>query len=610
VAAEDVGVPGHPAAVVDGPLPGGTSGSRRAAGPGPAGWASRGRLAWVAAYAVAGVVLFLCYLRVSATQVVAPDGASNALEAWSMLHGNLLLHGWTLTDVSFYTTELPEYMAVELIRGLGPSVVHTSAAFTYTLLVLLAGLVAKGTQTGREGVARALIGSGLMLAPQLGDPVYVLLGSPDHVGTGVPLLLTFLVLDRAPRRWWTPPVIALMLTWAMIGDSLTLIAAVIPLAAVCAVRVYRGLVLRGASLAAQWFEVSLIAACVVAAGLATLVLRVIGHLGGFALLAQVQGLVKAGHVGLHLRLAGEGVLALFGADVFGHPQGTEAVIVWFHLLGVALVAWAAGRALRHFFSRDDLLVQVLVVAIVVNLAAYVISSLPVTIFDTREIAQVLPFGAVLAGRLLAGRLLAGRLPAGSPLAGRLPAGSPVAGEAVKARSAPAAVPAGRVLARQAVRARLAVAVAAAAALALACYAAALGFAAVQPAAPARNQALADWLVAHHLDAGLGVYTEDNVTTLESGGRVLLITASWEPTGARPRAYQSEASWADPRLHYANFVVNTSADGPRSDIPYRDLVAAFGRPAATYHVGPFVIMVWPKNLLDDLRGPPVHQSGNL
>jgi hypothetical protein len=144
----------------------------------------------------------------------------------------------------------------------------------------------------------------------------------------------------------------------------------------------------------------------------------------------------------------------------------------------------------------------------------------------------------------------------------------------------------------------------------ACYAAALGLAAVQPAAPARNQALADWLVAHHLDTGLGVYTEDNVTTLESGGRLLLITASWEPTGARPRAYQSEASWSDPRLHYANFVVNTSIDGPRSDIPYRDLLAAFGRPVATYRVGAFVIMVWHKNLLDDLHGPPVHESGNL
>jgi hypothetical protein len=560
VAAEDPGVPGRPGALMDEPLPGASGGARSIRRP-LSRWASRRRLAWIAAYAAAGVVLFLCYLRVSATQAVAPDGASNALEAWSMLHGNPLLRGWTLTDVSFYTTELPEYIVVELIRGLGPSVVHVSAAFTYTLLTLLAGLVAKGRATGREGVARALIGSGLMLAPQLGSTAYVLLGSPDHVGTGVPLLVTFLVLDRAPRRWWTPPVIALLLTWAMIGDSLTLIVAIVPLAAVCVVRVYRGLARGGSSLAAQWFEVSLIAAGVAAAGVSTLVLRVIGHLGGFVILPPVLRLTRAAVIPQHLRLAGEGVLALFGADVFGHPNGVEVLVVWFHLVGVGLVAWAVCRAVRRFFSRDDLLVQVLVVAIVVNLAAYVVSTLPLDIYDTREIAAVLPFGAVLAGRLLAG-------------------------EAVRARLAPAA------------------------AIALACYVAALGFAAAQPAAPARNQALADWLVDHHLDAGLGVYTEDNVTTLYSGGRVLLITASWEPTGARPRAYQSEASWYDPRLHYANFVLNTSVDGPRSDIPSRDLLAAFGRPAEVYRFGPFVIMVWHKNLLDDLRGPPVHLSGNL
>ena len=106
---------------------------------------------------------------------------------------------------------------MELIRGLSPAVVHTAAAFTYTLLVLLAGLLAKGRATGREGVARVLIGSGIMLAPQLGNPVFVLLGVPDHVGTGVPLLLIFLVLDRAPRRWYVPPVIGLMLAWATVA---------------------------------------------------------------------------------------------------------------------------------------------------------------------------------------------------------------------------------------------------------------------------------------------------------------------------------------------------------------------------------------------------------
>ena len=233
---------------------------------------------------VAGVVLFVCYLRVSGTQPISSDGGSNALEAWDMLHGNLLLHGWTLTDVSFYTTELPEYMAVELVRGLSPAVVHTAAAFTYTLLVLLAGLLAKGRATGREGVARVLIGSGIMLAPQLGNSVFVLLGVPDHVGTGVPLLLIFLVLDRAPRRWYVPPVIGLMLAWATVADRLVIDVAILPIVIVCAVRIFQGVVRAGRPLAALWFEVSLIAASIAALGISLLVLRILGHLGGFILL--------------------------------------------------------------------------------------------------------------------------------------------------------------------------------------------------------------------------------------------------------------------------------------------------------------------------------------
>src|SRR5690242_10695711 len=37
------------------------------------------------------------------------DGSANVLQAWDMVHGNVLLSGWTLSDVSFYTTELLQY---------------------------------------------------------------------------------------------------------------------------------------------------------------------------------------------------------------------------------------------------------------------------------------------------------------------------------------------------------------------------------------------------------------------------------------------------------------------------------------------------------------------
>jgi len=180
-------------------------------------WRS-GRWAWPAAYVVAAVLLFLCYLRLSGTQPVTSDPASNALQAWDMLHGNWLLKGWTLTDVSFYTTELPEFMLVEIVRGLGPADAHIAAALTYTLLVVLASLVAKGRATGQEGLVRAAIAAGIMIAPQVGHGVFIVLNAPDHTGTGVPVLLTWLVLDRAPRRRWVPVLIAGMLTWTLVAD--------------------------------------------------------------------------------------------------------------------------------------------------------------------------------------------------------------------------------------------------------------------------------------------------------------------------------------------------------------------------------------------------------
>jgi hypothetical protein len=528
---------------------------------GPPGWLSRARLAWIGAYLAAGVVLFLCYLRVSGTQTTSSDGGSNALEAWDMLHGNLLLHGWTLTDVSFYTTELPEYMLVELVRGLGPAVVHTSAALTYTLLVLLAGLVAKGRARGREGVLRVLIGSGIMLAPQLGNPVFVLLGVPDHVGTGVPILLIFLVLDRAPRRWYVPPVIALMLAWATIGDRLVLAAVILPLAVVCAIRIWQGVVLARKPLAALWFEAGLIAAAVASVGISLLVVRALGRFGGFALIPLGTHLAKLSGLARHFRLAGEGLLGLYGADFSRLPLGPQTAIAAAHLVGLALAAWALGRALRRFFRCDDLLVQVLTLGILADLAAFAFSSLPRTIWDARQISAVLPFGAVLAGRLLAGDLLRARL-----------------------------VP---VLA-----------------VVLACYTAALGFDAAQPDVPAHDQSLADWLVAHHFTYGLSNYFEGNITTVDSGGRVHLVAVHWGADKSVPRAYQSEASWYDPQRHYANFVVNTGADQPPAVIPSGDLRQAFGPPAKIYHDGPYTILVWNKNLLADLGRPAKQGPGNV
>lgn len=74
-------------------------------------------LAWTAG--AAG--LFVLFLRVSLTMRVGSDAANNALQAWDMAHGHLLLHGWLIRDATYWTFDLPVMVLVEVVLGL-----HTS----------------------------------------------------------------------------------------------------------------------------------------------------------------------------------------------------------------------------------------------------------------------------------------------------------------------------------------------------------------------------------------------------------------------------------------------------------------------------------------------------
>jgi hypothetical protein len=509
------------------------------------------RLAWPAGFAVAGVVLFLCYLRLSRTQPVISDAASNALQAWDMLHGNLLLHGWTVSDVSFYTTELPEYMAVEAVRGLSADVVHVSAAITYTLLVLLAALLAKGKATGRQAAVRMLIAGGIMLAPQLGSGTFILLLAPDHVGTQVPLLAVWLLIDRAGRRWWVPVVAGIVLAVVQVADRMAVTVAVAPLLVVCGVRAYRGLVQRREPLVSRWYELSLAAAAVISVEAASLASKLIASHGGYTTLPLKSTFASTASMPAHFWLTVEGVLGLYGADFFGQQVGVDTAITLLHLAGLAMAVWAMCIAVRRFFRCDDLVVQVLTAAIVLDLASYTFSVLPGTYWATRDIAAVLPLGAVLAGRLLTGRLIGARL-----------------------------VPAMAVV--------------------LLCYAFALGHGVVQPAVPASGQDLAGWLAAHHLTSGLADYGQANDTTLDSGGHIQVREPTWPGGRAAPGNYESDASWYNPRLHYANFVVALTEPNDQKSVLYRDAKMSFGHPAQIYYFRHYVIMTWHKNLLADLR----------
>jgi hypothetical protein len=507
------------------------------------------RVAVLATTVATGLILFVCYWRLSWTAAVNSDGASNALQAWDMLHGNLLLHGWNLSDVSFYTTELPEYMVVEAVLGLSSDVVHVAAAATYTLLVLLAALLAKGSATGRAGLIRAGIAGGIMLAPQLGDGTYTLLLSPDHVGTVLPVLVAWLILDRARPRWYVPAVIGALLAWALVADTLILSIAILPLFLVCAIRAYQGVAQQRQPWSSQWYMLSLAAAALAAVAAAALMGDALRAAGGYRVVPVGVGFVSSAVLASHVWLWAETILVLFGADFFGQPFGLAAVPALLHLAGAGLAAWAVWAGARRFARDRDLVPALLVAAVLINLTAFLLSTKLANVLSAREIAPVLPFGAVLAARLLSARLAAARL---------LPV-------------------------------LLAV---------LLGYLAVLGGEVAQPAARAPDQQLADWLVTRHFHDGLAAYWEASVTTLSSRGRVQVSPVCGGGGRFGPGTWESQASWYAPARRYANFIVigqptrcglSTAAQAVR----------AFGRPARFYHVAGYTVLVWHQNLLDRL-----------
>jgi hypothetical protein len=518
-------------------------------------WRFRTKLAWPAvrlsAWLATGGLLFGCYLQLSRTVPVDSDGAANALQAWDMLHGNPLLRGWRLSDVSFYTTELPQYMLIELARGLSPDVVHVAGAITFTLLVLLAAMLAKGRRRGAEAAVSMGIAAGIMLAPQLGGGVYVLILDPDHIGTAVPVLLVWLLLDRAPRRWYVPPAATVLLAWALVADGLVMLIGVLPLLAVCIARCYQALIRQRLPPGSCWFEMSLAAGALISVALANEALALIARHGGFRVWPVSSQLASYAELPRHLLLAGQGLLMLFGADFFGRDLNLAVALAMLHWAGLALAGWAVCAAVRRFAGCSDLIAQVLVAAVAIDLAAYVSGTRAVDLHSTREIAAVLPCCAVLAGRLLAKRLDA-------------------------ARMTPALL------------------------IVLTGYVVCLGREMGQPAQPPQGQLLASWLAAHHLDYGLAGYWQAASTTLDSKDRVHVLSVLPRYGTVSRGSWETDASWYDAQRHTATFFVLPPGE-PGFAYPWSfDVRGAFGQPARIYDAGPYTVLVWNRNLLTGLH----------
>ena len=497
-----------------------------------------------AAWIGGGIVLFAFFLRISLSFAMDSDGANNALQGWDLLHGHLLLHGWILGDATYYTLELPLYAITEGLAGLSLTTCHVVSALTYLIVaagaVLLAMADSKGVSRAARGAAViAVLGSPLLT----GQGVSLLLSEPDHTGTSAIILASFLLIDRAPGRRFTPPLLCAILCAGQIGDATVRYVAVPAILLVCAYRILAARKIRTA-------DTAILLAAAASLVLTPLIRAVMVRLGAYAMVPPVTRISPVAQWPHHAVSTLRSIYTLFGAVVVPHAPlgllGTAFGLICLlaALFGFGKVIWTWRTA-----SWSE---QLLCVGIVFMTAVYVISPLS-GLGRTYEIVAVLPFGAVLASRAC-----------------------------VPARIADAS------------RGRVAIAAAALAALLP------LTAAASVPTATTAAVPLAGWLETHDLTYGIAGYWDASDVTVQAGNRVQ-VRAVVLPNGKIiPFSWETKPSWFDPTQHDATFVIGYASSAPGNITP---AIAErnFGRPTAIYKVAGRLIMIYHKNLLTEL--PP-------
>jgi hypothetical protein len=499
------------------------------------------RWAGLAAFLLVIAVLFDAYLHLSKTYPENSDEANILLMANDMLHGNVMLRGWAVSDVPFISTELPEIALLVGMFGLHLNTAHIAAAVTYTLVVAVGMLLAKGRARGWAAVARMALALGIMLAPQPGVGIFVDIFSVGHIGTALPVMLIWLVIDRLGRRPFVPVLVAVLLGWALTADPLVLVIAIYPLLAICAARIATSLVASarergqgglwralGRGAPGCWFEAALAAGGGAGYTIAWTAGQFIKNSGGYYQQPVLYALDPARNWFWQSRVVVHGLLEMFGAYFVPGPgvSRLDEAIAVSRLVVVVLALWGACAIARRLFFRDaDIISQLLLAGIVANLFAYIPSTLAeyVSALNTREVAPVLPFAAVLAARMLGDRVLSGplatiRLP-GRQFGVRLVAGSLV--------------------------------------VLLGWYSYGLWRQADTPAAPEPYAQLAAFLEQNHLHYGLGGYWQASVITVETGGAVTIRAVT--PACLQPYAWEEKSEWYDSR-NRANFLLLSNKPG--------------------------------------------------
>ncbi len=503
-------------------------------------------------------LIFLLYATSAHHQVGTSDRATVILEGQAIGSGHLVLHGWSLTLASYWTSDAPFYAVAVRLDGLRPGLLYLGPAVVGALVVAAGVLIAR---EGRRG-APALAGGATVVAllafatPAL---AFYFVGSGFHVSTALYALVAFAALRRGRFGWgWALAVVLLAL--GMLGDLLIVAYGVAPL-------LLAGLVaaLRQRRWRSGAADVSAAVAGVVLCDVAR---RLFVALGAFrsrtaaigrpgqmltnlehvpTYVADLVGLTSyaADRIGLTRGLSNSGAVPLVLRGVY--VVGTMCMLACFLAALVNLVTSALGRRPRklstgepELWRLDDLLL----IATFCSVMPFVILARPDGA-GVRYLTVSIVFASVLTGRMMARAWP------------KIPPGWPVRGLAI-----------------------LGVAVSLG-------YASGLGYVLSRPGPPDPVPSLVAWLEAHGLRSGIGDYWAASITTVESSGAVTVRPVTAGGGQVRPMMNLSCASWyAGQRFQFLVYETPHFAD-----VDMRSATRTWGAPKGIYVIGSYHVLVW-------------------
>ena len=477
--------------------------------------------------------------RIACTGQAPSDGSNTVLEGWDFAHGNVLLHGWILSDVSFYALEIPVAALSVLAVGVSAMAVHLTAGLVFTLVI------ACTLWCDRGSVTRWVLALAVLLVP-LSDAVaqQVLIFGVDHLGSSVFILLSTLIVDRLRGRWYAPWLLLLVLTLGEVSDEFVAYVGVPAIVGGCFWRM-------ASERRLSWDVLDplrLAAAATVSVTAARHLRSVLRHLGAYAMTAPNTVISPRSEWPAHLRDTWFALRVLIGlAQPRSGITGVREFVVGWMLL--ALIVLGATRTLWHW--RTSPTPQRISVLLVPGaLAAYMLSEQSARAGNAFDLAGIMPFCALLAANALPGRWTVRR--------GLRRAAVGMLGALTSL---------------------------------------AVLFAAAQPAAAADSSTLSARLRALHLSYGISDYPTASSTTVQSDLRVTIRAVVWNGAGFDVYGWETRTPWYDAAKHDARFFVTSATGGGTTPA---EVVAAFGRPEAEYRVGPDEVLVYSYNLLTRIR----------